>query len=235
MKAWWGLCALACAASASARSGFEAQCEAKLGRPKAELVMKGAGFSVDNSLSIAELTRREGLPVGPQVVLGLTRARSQVSIDWAGRVLTDRKRGRECMVPRVDVQLGYTPIVIHVGSEFKPGTCAYEAVLAHEKRHMALFLENLDAAGKTLRATFAARLGTKPVHAKRGTAFDALGRDIDEHWLPLAKAELARADEAQAAIDTAEEFDRLSKLCEGEVQSIIDNRVPPGDAQWKEE
>ena len=110
--------------------------------------------------------------------------------------------------------------------EFAPGTCGYNAILAHEKRHMAAYLAHLDAVEQKLRAEFAARLGDKPVYAARGEAFAALGRELDATWLPHIKAELAKAEQAQAGIDTAEEYARLSKVCEGEVQSILGKGAP---------
>lgn len=226
MGRWWGLCALAMAAGASARTGFEARCEAEVGRPSSELVAKSTGYSVDNSVSYLALTQMQKAAPGQQFVLGLTRTESHVSINSTGRILADGKRGRECMAPRLDVQLWYSPIVIYVGSEFAPGTCAYNAILAHEKRHMAAYLAHLDAVERTLRAELAARLGDKPVYAARGEAFAALGRELDATWLPHIKAELAKAEQAHAGIDTPEEYARLSKVCEGEVQSIMGKGAP---------
>jgi hypothetical protein len=66
------------------------------------------------------------------------------------------------------VSLSYPPIVIYVGSEFEPGSCAYREILAHEMRHLKAYVDYLPKVESRVRETLGRRFAAKPVYAARG-------------------------------------------------------------------
>ena len=136
-------------------------------------------------------------------------------------MLSDPSSGYECVAPRIEVTLTYLPIVVYVGREFAPGTCAYREILTHELRHRDIYLAHLPRAEKIVRETLARRFQGKPLYAPAGQARSLLQREIDSAWLPFIKREMGKVEQLQAAIDTPQEYARLGKVCAGEVQSLI--------------
>jgi len=206
---------------ASARTAFQARCEDNLGRAEPVFSIRQPTYRVDNTLSVRSLTAMKGPAPPGSYVLGLTRTESQVVISVAGRMLHDPQTRYECLAPRLKVALFYVPIVVYVGREFAPGTCAYREILAHEMRHLKTYLEHLPKVESVVRNGIAVRFGGRPMYAPAGQARSLLQRELDSYWVPYIKREMAKAEALQAAIDTPQEYARLSKVCQGEVQSLI--------------
>ena len=208
-------------APASARTAFQARCEDTIGASVSTFTLRQNGHRVDNSYSFHGLTRLKGNRAPGSYVLGLTRAESQVSIAVRGRMLADPATGYECVAPRLEVNLTYLPIVVYVGREFAPGSCAYREILAHEMRHLQVYMDFLPRAEKVVRAALEKRFAGKPLYAPAGQARNLLQREIDTGWMNYIKNEMAKVETLQAAIDTPQEYARLGKVCAGEVQSLI--------------
>lgn len=213
-------CALAWSATASAATPFQARCQAASLQPNTTVATRDSGYRIDNTISYKALTTMKQPQVQGGVVLGLTRTESRVALAIDGDLLQDG-RGAECVMPRIAVSLYYLPIVIYVGREFAPSTCAYRAILAHEMRHLKSYLETLPKVEEAVRTRLGGRYIGKPLYATAGGARDLLQRDVDANWMPFIKAEMGRVEQQQAAIDSPQEYARLSKICQGEVQSII--------------
>jgi hypothetical protein len=205
----------------AARTPFQARCEDTIARPTTELVARQAGYVVDNTKSFHQLTGLKGPGTRRGFVLGLTRTESHVTIDATGSILHDRDSSYECISPHILVNLWYSSITVYISREFGPGTCPYREVLIHEMRHVRLYTGHMEQVARTVRAALAARFGDKPMYAPRGQSNAMLGREIDVRWIPYIKAELAKVEPVHESIDSAEEYARLSKVCEGAVQSII--------------
>lgn len=203
------------------RTAFQARCEDTIAKTSTRLIARQAGYVVDNSKSYRQLTGLKGPGEQRGFVLGLTRTDSHVTIDSTGSILLDRASDFECLAPHIVVNLWYSPITIYIGREFGPGTCAYREILKHEMRHVRLYTDHMLEVERSLRVALSQRFGDKPLYAPRGQSNAMLGREIDTRWIPYIKAELARVEPQHAAIDSHEEYSRLSKVCEGAVQSII--------------
>ena len=221
MKLLLALALLCILAPASARTAFQARCEDTVGASVSSLSSKHEGYRVDNSYSFHGLSALKGDRAPGSYVLGLTHTESRVAIGVRGRVLSDPATGYECVAPRLEVKLHYLPIVVYVGREFAPGTCAYREILAHELRHRDIYLGFLPRAEKIVGDALARRFEGKPLYAPRGQARDLLQREIDTGWMPFIKREMGKVERLQAAIDTPQEYARLGKVCAGEVQSLI--------------
>jgi len=216
----------AAAGTTAADGSLQARCEARqpgpaTGRPGVSVEAHDSGYRVDNSLSYRALTRlKRPVPAGG-FVLGLTRAESRVAISVEGSILDDPQTGQECLLPKIGVSLSYPPIVVYIGREFEPGTCAYREILAHEMRHLKAYVDYLPKVETRVRETLIRRFDARPVVAPRGEALPSVQQELDGRWMPYIKAEMARARTLQAGIDSPAEYARLGKLCQGEVQSLI--------------
>lgn len=221
MKVLFALLGLCILAPASARTAFQARCEDSIGRSVSTMSSKHEGYRVDNTYSFHGLSALKGNRAPGSYVLGLTRTESRVSIGIQARMLSDPASGYECVAPRLEVKLHYLPIVVYVGREFIPGTCAYREILAHELRHRDIYLGFLPGAEKAVSQALERRFAGKPLYAPRGQARDLLQREINSGWMPFIKREMAKVERLQASIDTPQEYARLGKVCAGEVQSLI--------------
>lgn len=208
-------------APAAARTAFQARCEDTIAESVSVLSSRHDGYRIDNSYSFHGLSAMKGKRAPGSYVLGLTRTEARVSIGVQGAMLSDPATGYECVAPRLDVKLHYLPIVVYVGREFAPGTCAYREILAHELRHRDVYLRFLPRAEKVVSEALSRRFEGKPLYAPKGQARNLLQREIDAGWMPFIKREMAKVERLQAAIDTPQEYARLGKVCAGEVQSLI--------------
>ena len=215
------LAVCAAPAVAAARTPFQASCEDTIGKSVSSMSSTHEGYRVDNSYSFHGLGAMKGSRAPGSYVLGLTRTESRVTIGAKGQMLTDPASGHECVAPRLDVKLHYPPIVVYVGREFRPGSCAYKEILAHEMRHRDIYLDFLPRAEKVVSEALARRFEGKPLYAPAGQVRNLLQREIDTGWMPFIKREMGKVEVLQAAIDTPQEYARLGKVCAGEVQSLI--------------
>jgi hypothetical protein len=222
MKLLPAVLALLCVSgAASARTPFQARCEDTLGQTVSVLSSRQNGYRVDNTLSYRSLTVMKGQAPAASYVLGLTRTESRVSIGVGGSVLQDPPSGYECVAPRIEVSLYYLPIVVYVGREFVPGSCAYREILAHEMRHLNAYLDYLPKVETRVRAALAKRFEARPLYARAGQSRTLLQQEIDGGWMPYIKSEMGKVELLQGAIDTPQEYARLGKVCQGEVKSVI--------------
>jgi hypothetical protein len=218
--ALWLVGAACASGAASARSAFEARCEA-LGPTVVVVTAGDAGYRVDNTRSWQQLAQLKRSATPNTYVLGLTRAETRVSGAANGSMLQDPSGRAECGAPRIEVALHYEPMVVYIGSELAPGSCAYREVLAHEMRHLNTYLDHLRKVEATVRAALASRFAGKPLYGPAGQAGPQLQRELDGRWAEFIRNELAKVEPLQAAIDTPQEYGRLSEVCGGEVQSLI--------------
>ncbi len=213
--------AAAAAGATGGRTPFQIRCEDSISKTVSVLSAQQNGYTIDNHLSYRSLTVMKGSARGNSVVLGITRTESKVKIGLSGPILQDPVSGYECVAPQIKVSLYYVPVVIFVGKEFEPGTCIYQEVLNHELRHLQAYMGHLPKVELVVREALAKRFEAKPLYAPAGTALSALEHEIDSGWLPFIKAEMQKVEAQQAQIDTPEEYDRLSKVCNGEVQNML--------------
>ncbi|NHZ35030.1 hypothetical protein F0185_15755 [Massilia sp. CCM 8692] len=204
----------------AARTAFQVRCEDSIDKAVSVLTSAQNGYTINNTVSLHGLTAmKPGRP--NSFVLGLTRTESRMSIGLNGAMLKDPLSGYECVAPKITVSLFYSPIVVYVGREFSPGSCAYQEILAHEMRHLKTYLDHLPKVEVTVRAALSKRFDNKPLYAPAGRARALLQQEINTGWMTYIKNEMAKVELLQAAIDTPQEYARLSKVCKGEVQSLI--------------
>ena len=214
--------ALLCSDSALAgRSLFQARCEDTPTQAVDNARQPQANYIIDNTRSYRALSALKGNAPANAYVLGLTHVHPSFEIGHKGPVMRDLLQRSECLMPQIDVYLAYRPIVVYIGSEFVPGTCAYQEVLAHEMRHVNAYLNQLPKVEARVRKEMLRRFDHRPLYAPVGQSGQLLKREIAATWIPFMTRLVDQVEQMQAAIDTPQEIDRLSRVCKGEVQSLI--------------
>ena len=54
-----------------------------------------------------------------------------------------------------------------------------------------------------------------------GQTHRVLEKEFNERWMPYLRREVDRAEHLQAQIDTPEEYERVSRSCDGAIQRVI--------------
>ena len=54
-----------------------------------------------------------------------------------------------------------------------------------------------------------------------GQTASRLRQELDARWAPYVQRQIKRVDEAQAKIDTAEEYERVANACNGEISKVL--------------
>ena len=164
--------------------------------------------------------------------LGLTISRvewrSEITVRSRG-VQRDGQREPVCAVPtELRIRLLHATHGIRLAREVPPGGCLAAEVLAHERRHAEVNRRTLREAATELRAlarAWAARAEARApdVNAAAIALQEELGQVLEPALARLRAAREAGHD----AIDTTEEYQRLSRICP-EDQRRLRQALRPG-------
>lgn len=136
-----------------------------------------------------------------------------------------------------DVRLfyGYKDTVIHIAKEFPANSCAYDAALAHEKKHV-------DALGKLLhdyepKIRAAALKEIKAFKVVPSRDFQATQRETERRLANAIKEILTEMTEEnsdrQKLVDTDKELKSLEKVCGGAIGKAYEKmRKQQGWTRW---
>ncbi|WP_371325442.1 hypothetical protein VX159_07960 [Dechloromonas sp. ZY10] len=206
----------------------------ELPKPSVDLQRLDEAVKQDDRYSYRTLTSLAGERTRPnQTVLGLTRGKVVARIALRAPRLVDPSGRWECLSPQLQVSFGYAPLTVHVASEFPPGSCAYQEILAHEQKHVEAYRQHAVAIEQELAATFAARFTAdpQPWRGAAGQVGERLQKELDERWLPFIQRRLAAVEVAQAAVDAPEEYERVSQSCDGEIRKRLQAPAARGGAR----
>jgi hypothetical protein len=208
------------AAASQGGDNFELRCEREM-KPVLEVRAMDSSFDINNTVSSHLLNTRYRYASVSQLALGLTdgTTRSEITFDAPG--LMEHGSARECVSPRIYVQLSYSPLHVFVAREFSPYSCSYRVIYAHEMQHVGIYRTEFAALRKMVQEQLVRRYGNQPLYARAGGGLPQLEHDVDGWLRPLINHELARIDALQSALDTPEESFRLSHACNGEVASLV--------------
>jgi hypothetical protein len=211
-------------AQAAERTPFQIRCEDTISKTVSVLSSQQNGYTINNQLPYRALTAKAGNMDSRMQTLGLTVTKGLYKVKLGGPVLQDAVSGYECIAPKVDVALNYSPVLIYVGNEFVPGSCAYKEILEHEQRHLHAYMDNLVRVEKVVTDALNKRFAGQPMYAPSGTAMSALEHEINGTWFPFIRDEFEKGKIEQAKIDSPDEYARLGKACNGEIADIIARR-----------
>lgn len=96
------------------------------------------------------------------------------------------KTGFCVALKRIDVTLGYNEFLVNIDKNYIPGTCAYDAVMAHEQKHIDTYLSVLDGFQADIKkAVTVAADSVMPVFVERSSeingAIEQMYEDLYSH------------------------------------------------------
>jgi len=203
---------------------FETECAQRLPPGKVSVRTVPVRPALDESRSYHDLTRMAGED-GRRWVLGLTKPTLRVEARWGFAGFTDRRSGRTCVRPSLQMTLRYEPVVVFVGREFLDDTCAYEFIRAHEERHVEVHVRKLDEVARQMQQELHARLAGVTHVGTRDDLERQLKAEVRDEWIPKAEAALQDVKREHAAIDTPEEYARSRTVCDGRIGRYLPRRV----------
>ena len=155
-------------------------------------------------------------------VLGLTRGNATVSFASNTPSIIDPTGRWECASPQITLSFGFSPLTVYVAREFPEGTCAYKEIREHEMRHVETYQKHIASIEKELTESLNARFASGTVwRGPVGQTASRLRQELDARWAPYVQRQIKRVDEAQAKIDTAEEYERVANACGGEISKVL--------------
>jgi hypothetical protein len=150
--------ALACAASAGLMAAARAQqCPVLSNLPPLQIAVALVNAQIvyhhDVDLfGLPRIERSSERPPPGMVLLGLTKIADELRAVYSTAMIP-RPGGQTCVWLRsINATLGNQVMDVYVASEYAPGTCEYETILAHENRHVRFNLETLRDWLPTIRA-----------------------------------------------------------------------------------
>jgi len=201
---------------------WAATCES-LPTPSVKVNRRDAPVTVDTSHDYKSITVLGSKEHHSKLrVLGLTRGISRIGFEVRISSIVDPTRQWECASPQIVVTYGFDPMTVYVAKEFPKGSCAFNEIYRHELRHVQTYQDHLARLEKDITETLAKRFETgKPYRGAIGQTRQMLEKELNERWLPYLKREIERVASSQALIDTPEEYERVSRSCNGAIQRVI--------------
>ena len=155
-------------------------------------------------------------------VLGLTRGNATVGFASNTPGIIDPTGRWECTSPQITLSFGFSPMTVYVAREFPEGTCAYKEIREHEMRHVEAYQKHIASIEKELTESLNARFASGALwRGPVGQSAARLRQELDARWAPYVQRLIKRVDEAQAKIDTAEEYERVANACGGEISKVL--------------
>ncbi len=115
----------------------------------------------------------------------------------------------------IKASLGYDELVVYVARKYRRGSCPYNSIVAHERKHVAIFRDALVRYAPLVERRLAeAARRLRPIRTKspkRATA--RLQRKLEREIRPLFNKLNKALDTANAELDTAENYEREQAAC----------------------
>jgi hypothetical protein len=195
---------------------------ARLPKPSVQVKRLDAPLTFNTQYSYLALNNLGAALARPgHQVLGLTRGSASVGFNTSFPSLADKSGRWECVSPQIVMTYGFNPLTVYIAKEFPEGGCAYKEIYTHEMRHVKTYQEHLARIEKELNETLRQRFETgEPWRGPAGQTVAQLRQELDQRWLPFVQRLIKQVEEAQALIDTPEEYERVANTCAGEIKKI---------------
>lgn len=175
-------------------------------------------FIISQNKNLSELTQLfeevNQKPAGGNV-MGLTKTeidyKLDASVDAIGFL------NLSCGTPKVTVNISYKKPEIYIASEIAPESCMYYSVLEHEGLHAAAYNKHVTGLEKELQILLNSRYPANFLFQNQ--SFEAMmvrmRMLVDQELPELIQESIAKSKDAQAAIDTKEEYEKVKANCLG--------------------
>lgn len=156
------------------------------------------------------------------VTLGFTQY-SPILEFSAPLLIRQMRDGNFCsIVQHVDARIGYRDSVVYVAREFPQGSCAFNHVLEHEAKHIAVnrqLLEEFSRIAQSRLTQFMQQYGATRV-ASAAHAEQQLQRNINVILQEISTEMLAENQRRQQIIDSPQEYARNDTACNGAINAV---------------
>lgn len=206
---------LAALAASNPLQSFEARCE-ELPAGRVEIRRTPVAVAENYSVPLAQLARMSEPNTTHHRTVGLTRAKFGYRSTLELEGLEDARGARACARPQVKIEIEVSGTTVYVAREFHGDACREPLILAHERRHVAVFDRYADESTRSLTREIELRLGNRVRYgATMAGIQEALKKELAgylEGFMDRARDEL---DRRHAGIDTPDEYDRMTRTCGG--------------------
>ncbi len=216
----------------STSPAFSAACP-QAGDPNVIVTTDTGPIQFDRSQSIPQLTRLAAEPLARQattarehVPMGLTAAQAETRYKVEARIsrLPD---GTVCAaLTDLTIQLSHAKTTVYIARELPVGSCIEREVKIHENRHVAV--NNGILSEYQARISNELRPSLRNIGALRVNNPEVGMEAISQRVKPYIDAAIKKMDterlRRQAQIDTPQEYERASRVCNGEAQRYIPRR-----------
>ncbi|HEY0835696.1 MAG TPA: hypothetical protein VGE72_17470 [Azospirillum sp.] len=201
-------------------------------RPTVQISFQVAPLGRDDTRSVTQLAGLPGRAPGPAGasggnILGLAHAKYGEQ-SQLGALFQAQRDGAVCAaLSSVKVTFGFIERVVYVARELPRGSCIHAEVLAHEMKHVATdeaLLKEFEPIIRSRLETVAARQGTVRARSNQ-QAVQALRRPLDAALKDLLQDFSRERDRRQAKVDTIQEYQRVSRSCDGELSRYIKGKT----------
>lgn len=135
--------------------------------------------------------------------------------------MTFVKTGFCVSLSEIDMTFGYKDFLVKIDNSYQKNSCAYDAVLNHEKKHINTYLSVIDDfQGELKNALFTAADSVMPIFIEKKSDFDGavemMNKELQAHPdLILVKQKIKAAEEIRnKKIDQVEDGSELMKCFE---------------------
>jgi hypothetical protein len=200
-----------------------AECEKSL--PPTEIVVAAQPAPVTevNNEDIRTLTATQQSFSKGHFTMGLTTEAYSLSVETKLNTLTMSKGKEACLRPSLHVTLSEPYHKVSIAREFAPGTCIFNEIRTHEYRHVAVHQNSLEWARGVIEQEMKSQFGNRIYYGDPQQYKQQIEDAVNTYWLPRAQQLHAEVEKQQLEIDTPQEYDRLSQVCDGAAAQIIAN------------
>jgi len=196
---------------------FETRC---LALPPSRVEVRQEAITVvrNDEFPYSTLTRlAEGNPATHRT-LGLTKTEFRQTMDIEIKGLKDSTGGRSCSRPQIHLELTMVPVTVYIAREVQDNACAREVVLEHEMKHVAVLEKHMADSARELEEALPRVFAQRVILARDPATAEAEVKQAVQDFLSEFTARNSRElKQRQAAVDTAEEYERVGAAC-GSVQ-----------------
>lgn len=216
--------------AASSRAGsFEEACASLPSLPLA--TVSTLPVTIDNTIHGGDIHRMTiettgAASLGRRATVGTTFATRTWEASYGLSMLRDPVSGRVCYRPAISITVGYEPLQIAVAQPFAAGTCAFDAIVEHEREHVNIYSQFLSFASRSIEAQLRERIAGNVRYASSIDAANAQMRQLLRSQVhEIVRAELARGQPLHDEFDSIDESLRLLNACNGEIRRGLSRDV----------
>jgi hypothetical protein len=206
------------------------QLEQESSFPEINFSISHENLSHNEHETISNLQRRVQNPAtggatlkADHLPLGAMEANIKTSFNM-GTAQIRLSNGQGCVaITSAQITLTFANPTIYMARELPRGSCIYREVLAHENRHVAVDKQLSSEYEYNLRNRVEAELRT--IGILRGNSVEHASSQlqtlVQARLQPIFAEFIAERERRQALVDSADEYERISKSCKGQAQDIL--------------